>query len=59
MKYGHKAHLDTRNTFSKEVFPKFKDFPFNFALTEDTYGLEMNSQNLQIEGAKSIRLPQD
>jgi hypothetical protein len=36
MKSGHKDHLNTRNTFSKEVFPKFKDFPFDFELTQET-----------------------
>jgi hypothetical protein len=34
MKPRHKGHLNTRNTFSKEVFPKSKDFPFNFGLTK-------------------------
>jgi hypothetical protein len=58
MKSGHKGHLNTRNTFSKEVFPKYNDFPFDFGLTQETYGLEMNSWILQIEGAKAIRLPQ-
>jgi hypothetical protein len=59
MKSGHKGHLNTRNTFSKEIFPKSKDFPFDFGLTQETWGLEMNSRNLQIEGAKTIRLLQD
>jgi hypothetical protein len=59
MKPGYKGHLNTRNTFSKEIFPKSKDFPFDFRLTQETYGLEMNSRHLQIDGAKSIRLLQD
>jgi hypothetical protein len=59
MKYGYKCHLNTRNTFPKELFPKSKDFSFDFGLTPETYGLEMNSLNLEIEGAKANRLPQD
>jgi hypothetical protein len=27
MKLEYKGHLNTRNKFSKEVFPKSKDFP--------------------------------
>jgi hypothetical protein len=40
MKPGHKGHLKTWNTFPKEVFPKFKDFPFDFGLTQNTLGFE-------------------
>jgi hypothetical protein len=36
MKSGHKGHLNTRNTFPKEVFPKSKDFPLDFGLTQET-----------------------
>jgi hypothetical protein len=59
MELAHKGHLKTWNTFPKDVLPKFKDFPFNFGLTQKAYGLKMNSRNLQIEGAKDIRLAQD
>jgi hypothetical protein len=59
MKPGHKGHLKTWNTFPKEVYPKSKDFSFDFGLTQKILGLEMNSQNLQIECAKTIRLPQN
>jgi hypothetical protein len=34
MKLGYEGHLNTRNTFPTEVFPKFKDFPFSFGLTQ-------------------------
>jgi hypothetical protein len=30
MKFGHKGHLNTRNKFPKEVFPKSNDFSFDF-----------------------------
>jgi hypothetical protein len=30
MKLGHKGHLNTRNKFPKEVFPKSKDIPSDF-----------------------------
>jgi hypothetical protein len=58
IKSGHKGHLSTRNTFPKEAFPKSKYFSFDFGFTQETYGLEMNSRNLQIKGAKAIWLPQ-
>jgi hypothetical protein len=34
MKLGHKGHLNTRNKFSKEVFPKSNDFPSDFGGTK-------------------------
>jgi hypothetical protein len=34
MKLGHKDHLNIKNTSPKEVFSKFKDFPFDFGLTQ-------------------------
>jgi hypothetical protein len=40
MKSGHKVYLNIRNTFLKEGFPRFKDFPFDFGLAQETYGLE-------------------
>jgi hypothetical protein len=36
MKPGHNGHLKTWNTFLKDVFPKCKDFPFDFGLTQKT-----------------------
>jgi hypothetical protein len=34
MKLGYKGHLNTRNKFLKEVFPKSNDFPSNFGWTQ-------------------------
>jgi hypothetical protein len=34
MKVGHKGHLNTRNKFPKEVFPKSKYFPSDFGCTK-------------------------
>jgi hypothetical protein len=34
MKLGHKGHLNTKNKFSKEVFPKSNDFSSDFGWTQ-------------------------
>jgi hypothetical protein len=36
MKPGDMGHINTRNTFLKEVFLKSKDFPFDFGLIQET-----------------------
>jgi hypothetical protein len=35
LKPEHKVHLKSRNTFPKEVFPKSKDFPFDFGVIKN------------------------
>jgi hypothetical protein len=34
MKLGHNGHLNTRNKFPKEFFPKSNDFHSNFGWTQ-------------------------
>jgi hypothetical protein len=54
MKHGHTGHLNIRNKFSKEVFPKYKDFPSNSGWTKKPRFLRNEEKIHEIEEARAM-----
>jgi hypothetical protein len=53
MKLGHKGHLNTRNKFPNEVFPKSNDFPSDFGWTQNPRFWGNEDKSMKLKGLES------